>query len=73
MFKNWKTLFTGLATIGTAVLHAVTTGVLDAMTVTQIITGIGLVFSKDFNVTGGGTKPVVNDGSSTLSIDHTGN
>lgn len=57
-FKNWKTTVAGVATILVAVgnaANAVLQGQPLDMTslITTIIAGIGLVFAKDHNVTGG--------------------
>jgi len=63
VFGSWKTSFAGLALILGAVADVVTqlsTGALDLnrlwADVTGIITGVGLLFAKDGNVTGGNVK-----------------
>jgi len=63
MFTNWKTTSAGIIAIVSAVTgfyfawksNNLTPGVITAC-VTGLLTGIGLIFSKDSNVTGG-TKP----------------
>jgi hypothetical protein len=61
--KSWKTTMAGiLAIVGgvTGLIFAVTSHTINQATVTgavtAILTGIGLIFAKDFNVTGG-TNP----------------
>lgn len=53
IFKNWKTTFCGIATIFTGVKQIITTGDL-AGSINTIMLGIGLIFAKDYNVTGSG-------------------
>lgn len=50
---NWKTSAAGLATLFATVAHIISTKTVDATDFTGIMTGIGLVFAKDGNVTGG--------------------
>lgn len=62
--KNWKTILTGvltLATVGVKIAHdPASTGAQDVAT---ILAGLGLLFAKQHNVTGGtvpqagGTEP----------------
>lgn len=54
IFKNWKTTLTGVGTI----IAGVFTGLHGnwSMAVPQIIAGVGLIFAKDGNVTGGTTQ-----------------
>ena len=61
--KNWKTNSAGIVAIAGAIgslLTAWSTGHLDATTIgtaiTGIVSGIGLFFAKDHDVTGG-TRP----------------
>ena len=50
---NWKTTLSGFsAIVGGVTLIIVKGNMMDG--VTAIITGVGLIFAKDFNVTGGG-------------------
>ncbi len=60
---NWKTSTAGTAAIATAIatlLTAFGSGHLDPTTIGQgvvgLITGIGFLYAKDHNVTGGDTK-----------------
>lgn len=67
--KNWKTTLTGVLTIGTAVAHIATSGGgVDATSLAQIMAGLGLLFSKDFNTVGGGSKPIVNDAAGSTNL-----
>lgn len=54
MFKNWKTTLAGAAAI-VAGISLVVNGQMEAG-VASIVTGIGLLFAKDNNVTGGTVK-----------------
>lgn len=61
--KNWKTTSAGILTIVTSLVglyYSITGGLLTAETITMavsgILVGIGLIFSKDKNVTGVGTE-----------------
>ena len=51
LFKNWKTTFCGLAVIFTGVKGLLTSQDFGS-SINTIIAGIGLIFAKDFNVTG---------------------
>lgn len=51
LFKNWKTTFCGVATIFYAVKTIIVSGDITASWQT-LIAGLGLIFAKDFNVTG---------------------
>ena len=51
MFKNWKTTICGIATILYGVKTIITTGDLNTSWHT-IVAGVGLLLSKDFNVSG---------------------
>ena len=56
MLTNWKTTLTGVATLLTALaglLHDLGTGGSITGDLSAILGGIGLVFAKDWNVTGG--------------------
>lgn len=61
MFNNWKTTLAGLATICTS-LGVVFAGLKTGDTsqigvqIPVIIAGIGALFAKDYNVTGGNVK-----------------
>jgi len=50
MFKNWKTSLSGLGAIITGVAVVLKGDVVGG--VTAIITGVGLLTAKDFDVTG---------------------
>lgn len=63
---SWKTTIGGVLAVATAVYHVIQGGALDSTTLTQILAGIGLIFAKDSNVTGG-TK--VNPSSTVVSVD----
>lgn len=56
-FKNWKTTSTGILTIvGAAVsiiFAPIVTPVIIMGAATATLTGVGLIFAKDGNVTGG--------------------
>ena len=58
--KNWKTTMAGILAISgglTRFAFALKSGAIDpeaiTTTMTSILTGIGLIFAKDFDVTGG--------------------
>lgn len=51
--KNWKTSVTGILAIIGAVWHAYTTGTVGGEDIATVLTGVGLIFAKDLNVTGG--------------------
>jgi len=60
MFKNWKTTSAGIAAIVggiTRLIFAIKAGEITeeaiATTTTSILLGLGLIFAKDSNVTGG--------------------
>lgn len=63
MFTNWKTTLAGIGAVLLAIGHLVTTistgsfG-LESLTAdaAAVITGVGLLFGKDWNITGG-NKP----------------
>lgn len=57
MLNNWKTTITGILTILTAVWTMICNGAADTGSVSAIVAGLGLIFAKDSNVTGG-TKQV---------------
>lgn len=68
--KNWKTTSTGITMIVGAVIglyFAYKNNHINEATITASISsflgGIGLLFSKDFNVTGGTVANVPNDAS----------
>lgn len=50
MFKNWKTTLSGLGAVITGVATIVKGDVVTGVSV--IITGLGLVSAKDYDVTG---------------------
>ena len=50
---NWKTSATGIAAVLGAIAHMLTTRTIGAEDITAIFTGVGLIFAKDGNVTGG--------------------
>lgn len=50
---SWKTLMAGIGGIAAAITHMINTQTIDAIGVVGIINGIGLIFAKDANVTGG--------------------
>lgn len=50
MFKNWKTTLAGIGAVLTGVATVVKGDIVGG--VTAIITGIGLVGAKDYDVTG---------------------
>jgi hypothetical protein len=50
MFKNWKTSIAGIGAILTGVATFITGDVVGG--VTAIITGVGLIGAKDYDVTG---------------------
>lgn len=50
MFKNWKTSLAGIGAVITGIATIVKGDVVGG--VTAVITGIGLVGAKDFDVTG---------------------
>lgn len=52
--KNWKTLFAGIAAVIGGVNECINNNF--SVGVPMIITGIGLIFAKDMNVTGGTTQ-----------------
>lgn len=52
IFRNWKTTFCGLATIFTGVKNIILTGDI-AGSINTIMIGVGLIFAKDYNITGG--------------------
>jgi hypothetical protein len=57
-FTNWKTMLSGglTAAMGLASLFGVKVGnnpIDPSVSLTMIMSGIGLMFAKDFNVTGG--------------------
>lgn len=63
--KNWKTILSGVLTLGLTGLSIAhnPTSILDPQTIAAITAGVGLLFAKQHNVTGGtipqagGTEP----------------
>ena len=54
--RNWKTSLAGIGMLLTAVSHAASNNwTFDASVVGMIVTGLGLLTAKDFNVTGTGS------------------
>jgi hypothetical protein len=56
---NWMTTLAGIGGALTAaggILSGLSKGQLDPTALSGLVTGIGLIFAKDFNVTGGTKK-----------------
>lgn len=53
---NWKTTGTGIGAIATAVISMWTTKSVSPDSIMAIFAGLGLIFAKDGNVTGGSVK-----------------
>lgn len=53
---NWKTTGAGIGAIATALIAAWQSKTLNGEVIAAVIAGLGLIFAKDGNVTGG-TKP----------------
>lgn len=51
IFRNWKTTVCGLASLFSGVKILITTGNFTEA-VTAISVGVGLIFSKDYDITG---------------------
>jgi hypothetical protein len=54
--KSWKTTIGGILTLAATVFNIATTGAIGPQDVAAITGGIGLIFAKDHNVTGGTTQ-----------------
>ena len=67
--KNWKTTSSGILLIIGAVVGVVFAPVITSVVImaaaTSAITGLGLLFAKDFNVTGG-TTPATPEAKSRI-------
>jgi hypothetical protein len=56
LLANWKTTLAGVALLTGAASSVATGGEVNEATLTAIVAGVGLLFGKDGNVTGG-SKP----------------
>ncbi len=55
-FGSWKTASAGIASLLATVAHVAASGwQVDMADINGAIAGIGLIFAKDFNVTGSGS------------------
>ena len=66
LLRNWKTSSIGILAIVGAIIHLIfeikaktATEQTWTLTIGGIVTGIGFLVSKDFNVTGTGTPPTI--------------
>lgn len=52
LLVNWKTTFIGVCSVFAVAANVVQNGAIHAEDITALMTAIGLIFAKDFNVTG---------------------
>jgi hypothetical protein len=55
-FKNWKTTLAGVAAVIGTISHCVSAGTVTSIDIAAFTAGVGMIFAKDHNVTGGDVR-----------------